>query len=177
MSLTVLTDLTFAMEVGMILAAFMFIRKISSTTTVSKVTDDYIEGGRVHSLQDKDIPDYAAVFRIHGPFLFGVTDKLTEITDALSSLPPIVILRLRNMTAIDATGIAALEELADKLQASGRSMLMCGARPQPASLMREAGFDRHIGSENICENISDALKRAEEIHSESLAQVTSRPDF
>jgi SulP family sulfate permease len=177
MSLTVLTDLTFAMEVGMILAAFMFIRKISSTTTVSKVTDDYIEGGRVHSLQDKDIPDYAAVFRIHGPFLFGVTDKLTEITDALSSLPPIVILRLRNMTAIDATGIAALEELAGKLQASGRSMLMCGARPQPASLMREAGFDRHIGSENICENISDALKRAEEIHSESLAQVTSRPDF
>jgi SulP family sulfate permease len=177
MSLTVLTDLTFAMEVGMILAAFMFIRKISSTTTVSKVTDDYIEGGRVHSLQDKDIPDYAAVFRIHGPFLFGVTDKLTEITDALSSLPPIVILRLRNMTAIDATGIAALEELADKLQASGRSMLMCGARPQPAALMREAGFDRHIGSENICENISDALKRAEEIHSESLAQVTSRPDF
>ena len=177
MSLTVLTDLTFAMEVGMILAAFMFIRKISSTTTVSKVTDDYIEGGRVHSLQDKDIPDYAAVFRIHGPFLFGVTDKLTEITDALSSLPPIVILRLRNMTAIDATGIAALEELADKLQASGRSMLMCGARPQPDALMREAGFDRHIGSENICENISDALKRAEEIHSESLAQVTSRPDF
>src|SRR5580700_3262468 len=94
LTLTVLTDLTFAMEVGMILAAFMFIRKISSTTTVSKVTDDYIEGGRVHSLQDKDIPDYAAVFRIHGPFLFGVTDKLTEITDALNSLPPIVILRL-----------------------------------------------------------------------------------
>jgi SulP family sulfate permease len=177
MSLTVFTDLTFAMEVGMILAAFMFIRKISSTTTVSKVTDDYIEDGRVHSLQDKDIPDYAAVFRIHGPFLFGVTDKLTEITDTLNSLPPIVILRLRNMTAIDATGIAALEELADKLQASGRTMLMCGARPQPAALMREAGFDRHVGSENICENISAALKRAEEVHSESLAQVNSRLDF
>jgi SulP family sulfate permease len=164
MLLTVLTDLTFAMEVGMILAAFMFIRKISATTTVSKVTDDYIEGGRVHSLQDKDIPDYAAVFRIHGPFLFGVTDKLTEITEHLDALPPIIIVRLRNMTAIDATGIAALEELADKLRDSGRTMLICGARPQPAVLMREALFDRHVGLENICENINSALKRAEEIH-------------
>ena len=164
--LTVLTDLTFAMEVGMILAAFMFIRKISTTTTVSKVTDDYIEDGRAHILQDKDIPDYVAVFRIHGPFLFGVTDKLAQITEHLDTLPPIVVIRLRNMTAVDATGIAALEELADKLRTSGRTMLVCGARPQPAALMREALFDRYVGAENICENISAALKRAEEIHLE-----------
>jgi anti-anti-sigma regulatory factor len=123
-----------------------FIRKISQTTTVSKVTDDYIEDGRTHILQDKDIPDYAAVYRIHGPFLFGVTDKVNTITDHLASLPPIVILRLRNMTAIDTTGIAALEELADQLQKSGRSMLLCGARLQPEALMREAGFDRHAGT-------------------------------
>jgi SulP family sulfate permease len=75
-----------------------------------------------------------------------------------------VILRLRNMTAIDATDIAALEELADQLQRSGRSMLLCGARPQPEALMRETGFDRHVGSKNICENITDALKRADEIY-------------
>jgi sulfate permease, SulP family len=141
LSLTVFADLTLAVEVGMILAAFTFIRKISITTTVSKVTDDYIADGRAHILQDKDIPDYAAVYRIHGPFLFGVTDKISTVTDQISSLPAIVILRLRNMTAIDATGIAALEELADQLQKSGRSMLVCGARPQPKALMREAGFD------------------------------------
>jgi SulP family sulfate permease len=135
LSLTVFADLTLAVEVGMILAAFTFIRKISETTTVSKVTDDYIEDGRTHTLQDKDIPSYAAVYRIHGPFLFGVTDKINTITDHLSSLPPIVILRLRNMTAIDATGIAALEELADQLRRSGRSMLLCGARPQPEALI------------------------------------------
>jgi len=85
-----------------------------------------------------------------------------------------VILRLRNMTAIDATGIAALEELADQLQRSGRAMLVCGARPQPEALMREAGFDRHVGSENICENISVALERAEAIHKETFAAV-ARP--
>ena len=161
--LTVFADLTLAVEVGMILAAFTFIRKISQTTTVSKVTDEYIEHGRVHTLQDKDIPGYAAVYRIHGPFLFGVTDKISAITENMEQLPAIVIVRLRNMTAIDATGIAALQELADQLHKSGRSMLICGARPQPAELMKEAGFDRHVGEENICENITEALKRAEEI--------------
>ncbi len=169
LSLTVFADLTLAVEVGMILAAFTFIRKISMTTTVSKVTDEYIEDGRAHILQDKDIPSYAAVYRIHGPFLFGVTDKISAITDQLDALPPIVILRLRNMTAVDATGIAALEELADILQKSGRAMMICGARPQPEALMREAGFDRHVPPENICESITDALKRAEEIYQEQLA--------
>jgi sulfate permease, SulP family len=176
LSLTVFADLTLAVEVGMILAAFTFIRKISQTTTVSKVTEEYIEDGRVHILQDKDIPEYAAVYRIHGPFLFGVTDKISTITENLEELPPIVIVRLRNMTAIDATGIAALQELADKLHQSGRAMLVCGARPQPAELMREAGFDRHVGAENICENISMALQRAEAIRRENLVPVAVRAE-
>ena len=172
LTLTVFADLTVAVEVGMILAAFSFIRKISQTTTVSKVTEDYVKDGRVHILQDKEIPSYAAVYRIHGPFLFGVTDKLAVVTEHLPQLPPIVIVRLRNMTAIDATGIAALEELADELKSSGRTMLVCGARPQPAALMSESGFDRHVGAGNICRNIHEALKRAEEIyHSSSLRPV------
>src|SRR5271157_370163 len=178
LSLTVFADLTLAVEVGMILAAFTFIRKISQTTTVSKVTDEYIEDGRAHILQDKDIPSYAAVYRIHGPFLFGVTDKIAIITEQMDALPPIVILRLRNMTAVDATGIAALEELADKLKESGRAMLVCGARPQPAALMREAGFDRHMPPENMCASITEALIRAEEIYKErqstTPAQTLSR---
>jgi len=174
LSLTVFADLTLAVEVGMILAAFTFIRKISQTTTVTKVTDEYIEDGRVHILQDKDIPEYTAVYRIHGPFLFGVTDKISAITEDMAGLPPIVIVRLRNMTAIDATGIAALEELADQLKKSGRSMLICGARPQPAALMHEAGFERHVGAENICENITAALQRAEVIHRESTVLASSQ---
>jgi SulP family sulfate permease len=174
--LTVFADLTLAVEVGMILAAFTFIRKISLTTTISKVTDEYIEDGRAHILQDKDIPEYIAVFRIHGPFLFGVTDKIAAVTTDLNSLPPVVVLRLRNMTAIDATGIAALEEVADTLMKSGRSIIVCGARPQPEALMREAGFDRHIGTENICLNINDALKRAAEIQHERLILSSPQAD-
>ena len=85
-----------------------------------------------------------------------------------------MILRLCNMTAIDATGIAALEELADQLHKSGRTMLVCGARPQPEALTREAGFERHVGSENICENISAALRRAEAIYRKNLVLLSPR---
>lgn len=163
-ALTVFADLTLAVEVGMILATLLFIRNVTQTTTVSEVTDDYIERGRKHSLQDKDIPDFARVFRIHGPFLFGSTDKIDDIVDRVEDLPPIVVLRLRNMTAIDATGLAAFEELADKLHEAGRTLILCGAREQPARLMRQAEFERHVGAENICPNVERALTRAREVY-------------
>lgn len=174
-TLTVVTDLTFAVEVGMLLAALMFIRKVSRTTTVTRVTRDYVEDSRVHVLQGKDIPDYATVYRIHGPFLFGATDKFEEIVDSIDSLPPIVILRLRNMTAIDATGLGAIESLADQLQASGRSLLLCGAREQPAQLMHQAEFERHVGAENICPSIEDALQRAADLHRTRLCDAADKP--
>src|SRR5215472_5682981 len=163
-TLTVVTDLTFAVEVGMVLAALMFIRKVSRTTTVSPVTKDYVEDSRVHVLQGKDIPDYAIVYRIHGPFLFGATDKIAEILHSVGKLPPIVILRLRNMTAIDATGLGAIRDLADTLHDSGRSLLLCGAREQPSQLMKQAEFERHVGAENICGSITEAIARAAEVY-------------
>jgi SulP family sulfate permease len=75
---------------------------------------------------------YVGVFRIHGPFLFGATDKLDAIVSRLHDLPPIIILRLRNMTAIDSTGFQALEKFADQVHESGRQLILCGAREQPA---------------------------------------------
>ena len=175
-ALTVVADLTFAVEVGMVLAALMFIRKVSRTTTVARVTKDYVEDSRVHILQGKDIPPYATVYRIHGPFLFGATDKFADILGELDSLPPIVILRLRNMTAIDATGLGAIRDLADTLHASGRSLLLCGAREQPAKLMHQADFERHVGTENICASIADALERADSLYQAQHAAAESSPE-
>ena len=86
------------------------IEQWSRTTTVARVTKEYVEDNRKHVLQD--IPPCATVYRIHGPFLFGATDKFAEILNNLNSLPPIVILRLRNMTAIDTTGLGAIRDLA-----------------------------------------------------------------
>lgn len=159
-ALTVFADLTVAVQVGIVLAALLFIRKVAKTTTVSRVTKEYVEDGRLHVLQDKHIPDYVTVIRIHGPFLFGMTEKLSAVIDRIDDLTPVVILRLRNMTAIDATGLLALEDLADKLHATGRHPILCGARPQPAKLMRQAEFERHVGRENVCPHITAALERA-----------------
>jgi sulfate permease, SulP family len=162
-ALTVFADLTVAFEAGMILAALLFISRVAATTTVSQVTDDYIEDGRVHILQDKDIPYYATIFRIHGPFLFGATDKISVVTENMHKLPPVVILRLRNMTALDATGLYAIEETARALQATGRTLILCGAREQPAKLLHEAEFEEVIGKNNICENVQTAVARAQDV--------------
>jgi SulP family sulfate permease len=162
-ALTVFADLTVAVEAGMILAALLFISRVAATTTVSQVTDDYIEDGRVHILQDKDIPYYVTIFRIHGPFLFGATDKISVVTENMHSLPPVVILRLRNMTALDATGLYAIEEMARALQATGRTLILCGAREQPAKLLHEGEVEELIGKNNICENVQDAVRRAQDV--------------
>ena len=163
-SLTVFADLSVAVEAGMILAALLFIRSVTATTTVALVTTDYVKDGYVHTLQHKEIPDYVAIFRVHGPFLFGATDKIDEITDELTELPPIVIVRLRNMTVIDATGLLAFQDLAEALQASGRTLLFCGAREQPRKLMDQAGFATVVGRENICDNVLEGLARAKVVY-------------
>ena len=158
--LTVFADLTNAVEAGMILAALTFIRKVTQTTTVSEVTDEYIRDGHAHILQHKDIPSYVSIFRIHGPFLFGASDKLDLVLSRLPDLPPIVILRLRNMTAIDSTGLQALQNFADRVHRSGRDLILCGAREQPAKRMRDAELHQHVGEKNICESVAEALDRA-----------------
>ena len=165
-ALTVFADLTVAVEAWMILAALVYIRKVTATTTVSQVTDEYLREGQVHILQHKEIPSYVTIFRIHGPFLFGATDKIEEIVRKLPELPPIVVLRLRNMTAIDATGLQAIENLADAVRESGRGLILCGAREQPARLMHQAEFEEHVGVGNISPSISAALERAQALYHE-----------
>jgi len=165
--LTVFADLTVAVEAGMILAVLVFIKKVTQTTTVSEVTEEYIREGHIHILQHKVIPAYVSIFRIHGPFLFGATDKIEEITARLSKLPPILILRLRNMTAIDSTGLQALENLADQVHGSGRELILCGAREQPSKFMHQAEFQQHIGPENMCNSIAEALNRARAVYPEA----------
>jgi sulfate permease, SulP family len=168
-ALTVFADLTVAVEAGMVLAALLFIRRVAETTTVTPVSDDYVREGRAHSLQHHDIPPYVRVYRIHGPFLFGTTDKLRVIEDALPTLPEIVVLRLRNMTALDGTGLRAMEELADTLHRAGRHLLLCGAKHQPLQLMARADFHRHVGADNICPDIQHAIARSQHLHQERLS--------
>ncbi len=163
-SLTVLADLTVAVEVGIVLAALLYIYRVSQTTTIVRVTEEYIRDGQPHILQDKQVPWYVAILRIHGPFLFGTTEKLAEATADLGVFPNVVIVRLRNMTAIDATGLHALEVFANRLKKSGRTLLLCGARDQPARFLQQGDFITHVGTENILPHVEAALQRAQEIN-------------
>jgi SulP family sulfate permease len=104
------------------------------------------------------------IVRIQGPFLFGATDKLTAQLGHLSEMRSIVILRLRNMTAIDATGLKAIEDFADAVHASGRSLLLCGAPSQPTQMMQRAEFHRHVGAANFLPSVDAGLRRAAELH-------------
>jgi SulP family sulfate permease len=163
-ALTVFADLTVAVEVGMVLAAVLYIRQVTETTSVEPVTPEYIKDGKPHVLQDKHIPPYVTILRVHGPFLFGATSKLEEATHDLTPFGPVIILRLRNMTALDGTGLHALESFAGRVQASGRSLVVCGARRQPAKLVRHSELPHLIGMENIVPHFDAALGRVAAVY-------------
>jgi SulP family sulfate permease len=165
-ALTVLADLTVAVGVGMALAALLYIRRIAETTTVAAVTPEYLRDGQAHILQDKDIPSHVTILRIHGPFLFGTTDKLADATRDLARLGDVVILRLRNMTALDATGIHAIEQFSERLRKAGKSLLLCGARDQPSQLISGSDFLKIVGPENVLPHVRAALARATEIQAD-----------
>jgi SulP family sulfate permease len=162
-ALTVFADLTVAVEAGMILAVFLFLRTVTTTTTVLASPRTTCGRLRPHP-GGQGIPSYVAIYRVHGPFLFGSTDKIAAIADDLAAQPPIVVLRLRNMTALDATGLLAFEDLAERLRHTGRALLVCGAPAQPRALMERSGFAAKIGRDNLCDNVLAALERARQLH-------------
>jgi SulP family sulfate permease len=147
----------------MALAALLYIYRIAETTTVAAVTPEYLEDGQAHILQDKDIPSNVTILRIHGPFLFGTTEKLADATSNLTQFADVVILRLRNMTALDATGIHALEKFYDRLHKAGKRLLLCGAREQPSRLISQSDFLKALGKENVLPHVQAALARARQI--------------
>ncbi len=162
-ALTVFLDLTVAVQTGMLLAAMLYIQRVARTTTVAVVSDIEIEEKRADLLLDKDVPPYVTVLRIHGPFLFGTTDKLLEAATNPARFAPIIILRLRDMTAVDNTGIHAITKLAGDMLKAGKKMLISGARPQPAALIARSDLPKILGKENILANVDLALERAKEI--------------
>jgi len=165
-ALTVLADLTVAVGVGMALAALLYIYRVGETTTVEPVTRDYLRDGQAHILQDKDIPSHVTILRIHGPFLFGTTEKLVEATRDLKHFEDVVILLLRNMTALDATGIHAIEGFHERLHKAGKTLLLCGARDQPAQLIAQSDLLPKIGPENVLPHVQAALARAREVQAD-----------
>jgi SulP family sulfate permease len=163
--LTVFADLTVAVEVGMVLAALLYIHRVSETTTVASITDDDLQdGGGAYVLTDKYIPAYVSVVRIRGPFLFGATEKLEHAAADVNKFQEIVVLKLTQMTAIDGTGIHAFESLAARLKEAGRPLIVCGAQSQPADMIGRSKLVMLVGRQNMQPHLDAALERAAIIH-------------
>jgi SulP family sulfate permease len=162
-SLTVVIDLTVAVEIGMVLAAILFIKRVSETTQITAVDESSETEGPQHSLIGKEIPKGVMIYRIFGSFFFGAADKLETALKRAGQEPDVLILRMRKVLAIDATGLNALEDLYDKLHRRGKHLILSGPHTQPLFMMDKAGFLDRLGKENVCANIELSLDRAREV--------------
>lgn len=171
-SLTVIFDLVIAVEVGMVLAAILFIKRVSETTEVSRVTEEDMLERPEHIAQGKSVPDGVVVYRIFGPFLFGAAEKMEDALAALGEWPRVLILRLHLVTAMDATGMNVLESIVERMRRRGGTVILSGIHQQPLQMLRKAGFIETIGRENFCATFDDSLRRAGEL----VEHPTSKPE-
>ncbi|MGN6555611.1 MAG: STAS domain-containing protein [Verrucomicrobiota bacterium] len=147
----------------MILAAVLFIKRVSETTQITAVDPATETEGAQHSLVGKDIPQGVMVYRIFGSFFFGAADKLESALKRQKAEPEVLILRMRKVLAIDATGLNALEDLYERLHRHNKHIILSGPHTQPLFMMDKAGFLDRLGKENVCANIDLSLARAREI--------------
>src|SRR6516162_7338218 len=160
---TVVIDLTVAVEIGMVLAAILFIKRSSETTQIMAVDESTETEGSHHSLVGKEVPKGVMVYRMMGAFFFGAVDKLESVLKREGREPEVLILRMRKVVAMDATGLNALEDLYEKLHRKGKHLVLSAPHTNPLMVMEKAGFIDRLGRENVCPNIDAALERAREI--------------
>ena len=160
---TVLVDLTVAVEIGMLLATALFIKRISDNTHVSPVDETSDDEGSQHSIRGKVVPQGVLLFRVFGAFLFGATEKLEEFMRSLDKPPVVVILRFRKIIAMDATGANAMGRLHDHLKRHKKWLVLCSVQPQPLEVLERSGLLDKLGRENVCPDVDSALGRARQI--------------
>ncbi len=162
--LTVIFDLVIAIEVGMILASLLFMKRMSEETQVQgwKYIDDENDPDRLNL---RKVPEKTRVYEITGPLFFGATDKILRIS--LLEEDQVLILRMRAVNAIDASAMNSLEELEQNCRKKGIRLILSHVNEQPLKIMKKSSFYSTLGEENFCAHIDDALKRAEELLKEN----------
>ena len=165
-ALTVFTDLTLAVGVGVVLASLLFMRRMAEVSNISAITHELVNGNDEDdpmSIATRDIPAHVDIYEIDGPFYFGVADRLKDTLAQVERPPRVFILRMRRVPVMDATGLHALEEFFHKCKRQGTTPVLSGVQAQPRSVMARQGFDRAVGYENIVTDVDAALKRAGEL--------------
>ena len=156
----VLTDLPTAVEIGMVLAGVLFINRISETMKITAVDENTDNEAAHNSLTGKTVPKGVLVYRVFGAFLFGAADKLETALKRAHEEPEVLILKMQNVLAMDATGLNALEDIYEKLHRKGRSLILSGPHTQPLATMVRDGFIEQLGEDNVCPHLDAALERA-----------------
>jgi len=160
---TVLFDLTVAVGVGMAIAIALFVKRMEEIAQVKLVTPETDPDMRVDSTQQRKIPEGVLVFRIEGPFFFGVAEKLDYALERSRAVPRVLIFRVRNVPAMDASGLRALEHVWEKFRRHNTQLVLSGVQPQPMKILLRSGLVDKIGLDNICANIDEALVRSRAI--------------
>jgi SulP family sulfate permease len=173
--LTILVDLTVAIEVGMVLAAFLFIRRMASVTNVSVITSQIREGladGGAEELMDRrTVPKGVEVYEINGPFFFGAAQSFKDALAQVAGNPKVLILRMRNVPAMDSSGVHTLVDVIRRARKGGTSVVLAGLHEQPLGALTDSEAAEEIGGENLVANIELALGRAREIIGDGAAIV------
>ena len=164
-SLTVLVDLTAAIEVGMVLAAFLFMRRMAEVTNVSIVTRELADGENdedddPNSVRRREVPRGVEVFEISGPFFFGAAEQFKDTLGQIAKKPKVLIIRMRDVPAIDSTGLHALHELARRCTHDGTLLLLADVHAQPMFALVRSDLLVELGEENLFGNLDDALDHA-----------------
>lgn len=164
--LTVIFDLTIAIEIGMVLSVLLFMKRMAEVSNVSVITrelKDEEEQPDPNAITKKQIPDEVEVFEINGPFFFGAAKKFKDQMSIVEETPKVRIIRMRNVPAIDATGLQTLKDFYNDAKKKNMHLILSGVHTQPLYAMTQAGIFDMYGEENIHGNIDDALDRAREI--------------
>ena len=161
--LTVIFDLTIAIEIGLLLAVVLFLRRISETSGVSIFKSEIDEADYVEGSSDTEklqLPKGVEVYEIEGPFFFGVANKFEETMKQIGDKPAIRIIRMRKVPFIDSTGTHNLENLIKMSQKDKTQILLSGVNENVRNVLINVGIEKLLGAENIYPNINEALDRA-----------------
>ena len=165
--LTVIFDLTIAIEVGLLLAVLLFVRRISESSSISIFKEDIDKAEYSDESTDDTeklhLPIGVEVYEIEGPFFFGVANKFEETMKVIGDRPKVQIIRMRKVPFIDSTGAHNLQNLIRSAQKEKIQILLSGVNDKVHAVLNQNGIEKLLGSKNVCSNINDALARAEQI--------------
>jgi SulP family sulfate permease len=161
-ALTVFVDLTVAIEVGMVLAAFLFMRRMASLANVSQVPKEMLEDEWGEELRTQRLPRGVDVYEINGPFFFGAAETFKDTLALVAGKPKVLILRMRRVPVIDATGLHALKDVVHRSWRDGTMVLLCEVQSQPLQALLRSVLIEEIGDEHVLPTLESAIERAKE---------------